>query len=239
MFLTPALAHDSDYTIHIDEDCFLFDPTQIDRLIRKMDQQEEVVLAGVPDGGNYYREHNPYACNLFFLVFKTKAIRDLLHANPNWRSYKFQNHFETNSDLDLSELDKSRIQLDDYESYYPFFWAILGGQNRILDLQSKVDSALLSTDVSFGGTNGPMARHMWYLRSWDAAELGPHDKIPHRQRYEMLEREILDSFGTNPEFCQALREQNRTRSLKGAFRKVSRSYGRLTSQLQKRAIRTS
>src|SRR5688500_6970617 len=55
MFLEPALAHDSDYTIHIDEDCFLFDTGQLKQLIRYLENHDEIVMAGIPDGGNYYR----------------------------------------------------------------------------------------------------------------------------------------------------------------------------------------
>ena len=227
MFLEPALAYDSDYTIHIDEDCFLFDSTQLDQLISRMDQEDNVVMAGVPDGGNYYREHNPYACNLFFLVFKTRPIRELLERNPDWMNRKFQETFKSGADLDLSSLDESRIQLDDYEPYYGLFWTILESGKRIMYFKSDIDSALLSTDVRFGSENAPMARHMWYLRSWNMAGLGPHDKIPHRVRYHRLEQQILSLFGHELRFKREFAMDNLKRLAKklarGAARRMSNS----------------
>jgi hypothetical protein len=236
MFLESALAHDSDYTIHIDEDCFLFDPTQLDHLISRMDEQDNVVMAGVPDGGNYYREHNPYACNLFFLVFKTKAIRELLKSNPDWMNFKFRETFKSGSDLDLSALNESRIRYDDYEPYYGLFWAILENGNRIIYLKSVVDSALLSTDVRFGSESVPMARHMWYLRSWDMAELGPHDKIPHRVRYQRLEQQILSLFGNELRFKRQLAIDNSKRLAKKLVRRAARRMSNAPGALLRRVL---
>ena len=222
MFLEPALAHDSDYIIHIDEDCFLFDSGQLDQLVQYLNAHEDIVMAGIPDGGNYYREHNPYACNLFFLIFKTKAIRELLNADPEWRSRKFNQTFRSGEDLDESILDQSRIKFDDYEPYYGSFWAILGSGKRIAYLNSSVDPTLLSTDVTFASDEGPMTRHMWYLRSWNRADLSPNGGITHRARYRLLEKQIISQFGTDPRFRHQLRRENSKRVANKLVKKAMR-----------------
>jgi hypothetical protein len=195
-FLGPALEEDSDYTVYIDEDCFLYDPVQLDGLISYLDKNDDVVIAGVPDGGHYYRAHNPCACNLFFLVFKTRDIRQLLTDHPDWMGCKFKDVFKKAADLDITSLDESRIQYDDFEPYYGLFWAILESGKKIRYLENRLDPHLLSTDVYFSGGSTPLARHMWYLRSWNMSELGPYDKVPHRQRYLQLEQHILSLRAT-------------------------------------------
>jgi hypothetical protein len=226
MFLSAALEEDSDYTIHIDEDCFLYDPNQLDELISYLESNEEVVFAGVPDGGHYYREHNPYACNLFFVVFKTKAIRQILKANPNWSSCRFQESYRDAESLDFSKLDRARISFDDYEPYYPFFWAILDSGKKIHYLDQRLNRDLFSTDVYVNGAKEPMARHMWYLRSWSTAELGPYDKVPNLQRYKKAEHEILSLFGSETRFRRALRTQNIKRLAKRTRRRITQTVQR-------------
>ncbi len=83
-FLEPALAEDSDYVVHIDEDAFLLDPEQLSRLVAEMSRDPELAAAGVPDGGTPYRHHNPYACNLFFAVFKTAVLRETIARRSDW-----------------------------------------------------------------------------------------------------------------------------------------------------------
>lgn len=221
-FLGPALSEDSDYTIHVDEDCFLYDPSQLDLLISQMEEDKDIVLAGTPDGGSFYRDHNPYACNLFFLVFKTRPIREMIESNPEWMSYKFKEGFKRAVDLDIESLDQSRVQYDDFEPYYGFFWMIFESKKKIAYLKSQVNPKFLSTDVFITISSTPLARHMWYLRSWNMTESDPYEQVPNRERYLAVERDILSSFGHENGFRRALSTSHRTRLLKGAVRKVFR-----------------
>jgi hypothetical protein len=221
-FLPVALDQDSDYTIHIDEDCFLYDAHQLDKLISYMDQREDIVLAGTPDGGHYHRDHNPYACNLFFLIFKTQAIREVLSRNPAWSGLRFKESFKETADLDISLLDQSLLNYDDFEAYYAFSWSVIESGKKIAYLKATLNPTLMSTDIYFDGEVLPLVRHMWYLRSWFVAEPDIHLKVPHRQRYLALEKEIHLLFGKDPRFNRILRTHNYLRLIKSAGRRGSR-----------------
>ncbi len=221
-FLGPALREDSDYTIHVDEDCFLYDPSQLDLLISRMEADKDIVLAGTPDGGDFYRDHNPYACNLFFVVFKTQAIRKMIESNPEWMSYKFKERFKRAVDLDIGSLDQSRVQYDDFESYYGFFWMIFESKKKIAYLKSQVNPKFLSTEVFIDNSQTPLLRHMWYLRSWQMTEGDPYEQVPNRERYLAVEKDILSTFGQENAFRRALSNSHRSRLARGAARKVFR-----------------
>jgi hypothetical protein len=229
-FLPVALDQDSDYTIHIDEDCFLYDARQLDKLIQYMDEREDMVLAGTPDGGHYHRDHNPYACNLFFLIFKTRPLRELLYRNPEWKGLQFKESFKGKVDLDISSLDQSLLSYDDFEAYYALSWLIIESGKKINYLKTTLNQALMSTDVYFDGEALPLVRHMWYLRSWFSTEPGVHLKIPHLQRYSDLQKEIHLLFGKAPRFKRTLWGNNALRLLMTADRRASRK----TYQLAKR-----
>jgi len=224
MFLDRALEQDSDYTIHIDEDCFLYEPKQLDNLICYLEANDDVVFAGIPDGGHYYRVHNPCACNLFFVVFKTEAVRRILASNPDWKSLQFKDSYRVRAGLENVVLDRSRIAYDDYEPYYPFFWSILESGKRINYLDNRLDSDLFSTDVYFNGAKRPMARHMWYLRSWEMKDCGPYDKLPNLERYRRLENEIKLLFGHDLSFRKLLLRQNVERLIRRTQRKLARRF---------------
>lgn len=218
MFLEPALREDSDYIVHIDEDCFLFDPTQLNTVISSLEADDDAVLAGLPDGGHYYRNHNPCACNLFFVVMKTRSVREMLASDPEWRRRKFSEEYIRHADP--SSLEGGGVRFDDYEPYYPFFWMILARGKKIKYLNSRLDPKVYSTDLYFRDRGTTMARHMWYLRTWHSAELGPYDKVPNLQRYAALEKELLARFGAAPGFKRILLAENVKRLL-GKFRRLA------------------
>lgn len=56
----------TEYSILVDEDCFIFDREQLFLLLDEMDQNKDVALLGTPDGGTFHRHYNPVACILSF-----------------------------------------------------------------------------------------------------------------------------------------------------------------------------
>lgn len=189
-FLEVIDRYDSDYVIHIDEDCFLLDPSRLSSLIDALESNPEVALAGTPDGGVPYRTHNPCACNLFFLIMRTKTMRELLNANKDWKQLRFKDVYKKFISADNYSFFNDEITYDDMESYYSLFWLIFENQHKIMYLPVKLNERYYSTDVYLQNNNKPFLRHMWCARNWSAVKKRPND-LTERERYELQEKEVL------------------------------------------------
>ena len=190
-FLSSVLKSEADYIVHIDEDCFLLDARPLNELIAWMDTQPDVALAGTPDGGVPYRNHNPLACNLFFAVFKRKAVATLVREHPKWRHYRYSDEFAGRGAPSQSLSSSDLVSFDDYEPYYPFSWLVLRGGRRIEYLRAELNPRYWSTDVRWHKEDASViARHMWWVRDWKSLETKPEREC-NRHRYERLERECL------------------------------------------------
>jgi len=186
-FVDQALAFDSDFIIHIDEDCFLLDPAQLSSLISKMAADPAVVAAGVPDGGTPYRTHNPLACNLYFTVLKTQPLREMVERRPDWRALRFNPEYAKCSGLAPAAADPSGpASFDDFEPYYPIFWLILEESQEIHYLRSTLHSELLASQVFYGSDSRPMALHAWHLRKWFSKESDPDMGISPAEKYKRI-----------------------------------------------------
>ncbi len=195
-FVEFALAVDSDFIVHIDEDAFLLDPAQLSALVADLAADSSVAAAVVPDGGTPYRSHNPYAGNLFFAVFKTSALREAVARRPDWRSLRFDpaltRHLRTPPPL------AGAIALDDFEPYYPLFWLLLGQGLQIRYLPSSLDPDLRASAVSLEGAAGPMVLHAWHLRKWFSTEVDPNMGISPAEKYKRIGRMLNRRMARNP-----------------------------------------
>lgn len=207
-FLEPALAVDSDFIVHIDEDAFLLDPGQLNRLLADMQADPEIAAAGVPDGGTPYRRHNPYACNLFFSVFRTSLLRKLVARKPDWRSLRFDPAFT----LHLRRLPpvSGTVELDDFEPYYPLFWLILEGDCQIRYLASSLEPDCLASRVTVGDAQQPMVLHGWHLRKWFSRDVDPDMGISPAEKYRRIASRLHARFIHHPRYlfhfgCAAFR----------------------------------
>lgn len=171
-----------DFLIHIDEDCFLFDGNQLKKILYEMMCDSRLFLAGSPDGGMPYRHHNPYACNLFFVIFRPDIVFDLIKNNPDWMSMKWNPKYQSSfGDFKFWTEHKT---LDDFESsYYPLFWLGLDKGYRIKYLSGTFNSRYKSTDLYTSDDKQPFARHMWYARSCNSPA--------NFDRYNLHEEEVL------------------------------------------------
>ena len=195
-FLDKAFDFQSDYIVHIDEDCFLVDPAGLSELIEKLESLDGHIMAGTPDGGVPWRVHNPVACNLFMTVFKTKPLRALLEeSEPNWRKMTFEPRWmqATEADWRSPQSGQNPFQFDECEPYYPLFWLILSSGWRILYLKVEYNLDRRSSDVLAIESSRPIAFHMWHLRYWCHSQVDPNIGLSNLVRYERA-KVFMDSI---------------------------------------------
>ena len=195
-FVEPALAAGSDYIVHIDEDAFLLDPVQLTRLIAEMDADPELVAAGVPDGGTPYRSHNPYACNLFFAVFKAPVLREAVARRPDWRSLRFDPAWTRH--LRKPPPIPAAAALDDFEPYYPLFWLMLAQGFQIRYLPSSLHPESLGSEVFLEDPLQPMVLHAWHLRKWFSRDVDPDMGISPAEKYRRIAVRLSAMFIRRP-----------------------------------------
>src|SRR6185503_1084254 len=124
-FIEHVIDSDADYIVHVDEDCFVQSRAALTELIERLENDSSIVAAGIPDGGYYYREHNPAALNLFFVVFRAQSLRDAWKTKAGWNHLHFRPEFSTEVLRQRPDLDAERIKWDEGEPYYPLFWSLL------------------------------------------------------------------------------------------------------------------
>lgn len=200
--LLRGLRLDVDYVVHIDEDCFLTDPTQLLDVISQMDRDPSVLVAGPADGGTPFRDdRNPLACNLFFNVLKRDPVAQLMHRNSRWRSLRV-------SDLPVDQLanppqrgtylrpasSTNPFMVDDHEPYYPLYWLVLsnGYQIQYLPVYLTADERRASA-IRLPGRTTDLCFHMWYMREWIRGIDNTVHGIRNNRRYECA-REHLASL---------------------------------------------
>ena len=195
-FVEAALAFESDYIVHVDEDAFLFDPRQLSRLIAEMEADPEVAAAAVSDGGTPYRCHNPYAGNLYFAVFKTSALRAAIARRPGWRFLRFDpasvRHLRHPPPL------AGTFALDDFEPYYSLFWLLLGQGLQVRYLLSSLEPDLRASAVYLEGSAEPMVLHAWHLRKWFSRDVDPDMGISPAEKYRRIGRMLGGRMARNP-----------------------------------------
>lgn len=183
-FVEASLEFESDYIVHVDEDAFLLDPGQLSALIAELQADPKAAVAGVPDGSTPYRSHNPYACNLFFAVFKTAALRESIRRRPDWRSLRFDPAFIRH--LSRPPATTGACALDDFEPYYPIFWLLLDQGWHIRYLPSSFRGDSLGSEVALPGARRPMVWHAWHLRKWFSREPDPEIGMSPAEKYKQI-----------------------------------------------------
>jgi hypothetical protein len=206
-FVDRVIDEDAEFVAHVDEDCFVSNRPEMLHLIEKMRQNKNIVAAGIPDGGHYYRQRNPAALNLFFCILRLDALRRAWRDRGSWSRYQFDPKFSSQVFVQRPDLDRARVSWQDSEPYYPLFWYMLAGGGRFLYLQERLNRSRWSSFVIAANGN-VVAEHLWYLRNWFSDEVMPGHDCPNRQRYEYLRNEILARYKADPRFLIALAQNN-------------------------------
>lgn len=198
-FIQYVVDAEVDYIVHVDEDCFVENRDALLDLIRKFEEDPQIVAAGLPDGGYYYREHNPAALNLFFVVFRATALKLAWDDRVNWDRYKFKLEYAAGLDVQCPHLDKSRIKWDEGEPYYPLFWSLLSKGGRFLYLNEVLHRDRWSSRISLGSQK-VLAEHLWYLRQWFSVQIMPGHDIENTKRYQLWQAEVHSKYRFNLRF---------------------------------------
>ncbi len=222
-FLDVLKVVETDYLIHVDEDCFLFEGRQLEELIRKLDESPEVAVCGSPDGGTFHRDHNPCACNPFFLILRKSSVANLPTSEAEWQGRPWREGYRALAGCPLEELDRTRIQFDTFESFYPYFWSILEAGLKILYLVPSLNKDLLASELRANAEEErPMALHMWWLRNWADKRTEPYLGVSHRSRYERFRVSLAAGLARDAAFAQALRREWRRHLARRLWRLLRR-----------------
>jgi hypothetical protein len=198
-FIDRVVQADADYVVHVDEDCFVQSRTGLLAMIDAFERDKSLVAAGIPDGGHYYREHNPAALNLFFVVFRMDALRKAWEQKPQWSTARFRPEYGTEVMRQQPTLDESRIKwADAAEPYYGLFWTLMAAGGRFLYLGENLNRSRWSTQVLFEGQ--PIAEHLWYLRNWFSDEVMAGHDCANGERYRRFQAELLAQPGSGLRF---------------------------------------
>lgn len=160
---------DSEWFIHVDEDCFITSREEIIKTIEKM-QTEGYDIAGPPDGHCSYRGANHMALNQFFMIVNKKCIdtwnnrTDIPQFKEEWiEEYPFEktggSHYEYNMEFGSSGKPLGEIWKPFTEPYYDFMWVLKEAGCKFLYLEPLFDKEFQTTNLM----NGTIY-HMWHQR---------------------------------------------------------------------------
>ena len=181
---------ESEWYIHIDEDCFINSDIEILKLINFM-KENNYDISGPPDGHFEYRSGNHMALNSFFMIMNKKVI-DTWHNRTSipqfkkeWiEDYPFQkkNHSNYNYNMEFGSSGKplSVIWKPETEPYYDFMWVLKDNRINFNYLDPVFGEEFQTTNL----LNNTII-HMWHQRDRLVNNIvSPLHKIPNRSRFD-------------------------------------------------------
>ncbi len=187
---------ESDYYVHIDEDCFITSRDEIMNLIQYM-EENGIDIAGPPDGHFEYRSGNHMALNSFFMVMNRKCIEtwNSRTSTPQFKKdwieeypYEKKNHSHYEYDMEFGSSGKplGMIWKPETEPYYDFFWVLKEAGLKFHYLEPVFGEEFQTTDL----LNGTVV-HMWHQRERHAESVvSPLHKMGNKHRYDSAMRKI-------------------------------------------------
>jgi hypothetical protein len=195
-WLDYAINVDSDWYVHIDEDCFITSSEKIYELIDKM-TAEGIDIAGPPDGHHEYRSGNHMAYNSFFMIMNRKCIEAWYNKThtPQFKEEWIEEYpydkkngtrYEYNMEFGSSGKPLGMIWKPETEPYYDFFWVLKEVGIKFYYLEPIFGNELQTTDLLEGTIT-----HLWHQRErFSNTIVSPLHTIPNIQRYNMMLEKI-------------------------------------------------
>jgi hypothetical protein len=184
---------ESDWFIHIDEDCFITSKDEIEKLITDM-ENGGYDIAGSSDGYNEYRSGNPMALNSFFMVVSKKCINTWFNRpekipqfKEEWiEEYPFEKkggfNYDFNMEFGSSGKPVNLIWKPNTEPYYDFFWVLKENNIKFKYIEPTLCEEFQTTNL----LNNTII-HMWYQRfRFSDYIVDPIHKMSNKIRYNSV-----------------------------------------------------
>jgi len=201
---------DQKYYIHIDEDFFITSKDELLKVIEKMDS-ESIDLIGCPDGYHHFRGANPVAINTFLMFGRVDDIKrintDLKNMRFNLTSFdgstyswqnsygiRFKESYKSDFNYQFDKQGGSNF-INEHEPYYAFLWTMKELGCKFDYLFPYFDERFKSTNARLTTDSPDIGIHMWYTRNWH--ETFDVHGLPNRERYERVEKVLLDNKKIN------------------------------------------
>lgn len=186
----------ADWYVHIDEDCFITSKEEIENLIQYM-IENNLDIAGPPDGHFEYRSGNHMAFNSFFMIMNRRCIdawfnkKSIPQFKKEWiEEYPYQkknhSHYEYNMEFGSSGKPLNMIWKPETEPYYDFMWVLKDAGIKFYYLEPVFDKEFQTTNL----LNGTII-HMWHQRErWEDRIISPLHKISNKIRFDNVIKKI-------------------------------------------------
>lgn len=191
---------DSDWFIHIDEDCFITSADEINNTINHM-IENSYDIAGCPDGHHEYRSANHMALNSFFMIVNKKAVTTWVNRThtPQFKKewieeYPFEkrntSNFNYNMEFGSSGKNVGSIWIPNTEPYYDFFWVLKENNINFLYLEPTFHNDYQTTNLLKDSV-----WHMWHQRDRNSPSLvSILHKKPNKQRFDDMINQICKNI---------------------------------------------
>jgi hypothetical protein len=183
-WIDEALKTNSEWFIHIDEDCFVFGD-KITETIQYM-KENHYSIAGCPDGYHEYRSGNHLALNSFFMIVHRSVLEKWINwkgeypqFNKDWiEDYPYQKK----NDSVYTEYQPWDRWVPNTEPYYNFMWVLKSYGVKFLYLEPGYEDELSLTTLLDG-----TIKHGWHSRDrWVDRIVSPLHKMTNKERFEKL-----------------------------------------------------
>lgn len=182
--------YESDWYVHLDEDCFITSREEIENLILYM-IENNLDIAGPPDGHHEYRSGNHMALNSFFMVMNRKCIDSWFSRGqiPQFKKEwiddypydkKNDSHYDYDMEFGSSGKPLGLIWREGTEPYYDFMWVLKDSGIKFYYLKPDFDEEFQTTNL----LNNTII-HMWYQRQRNSDRIVcPIHTIPNKLRFD-------------------------------------------------------
>jgi hypothetical protein len=187
---------ESDWYVHIDEDCFITSSLEIDNLIQYM-LDNNIDISGPPDGHFEYRSGNHMAFNSFFMIMNRKCVDAWFNrkSTPQFKKewieeYPYQkknhSHYEYNMEFGSSGKPVGVIWKPETEPYYDFMWVLKDAGIKFYYLEPVFGKEFQTTNL----LNNTII-HMWHQRErFVDRVVSPIHTISNKQRFDGMIKKI-------------------------------------------------
>jgi hypothetical protein len=187
---------ESDWYVHIDEDCFITSNQEIENLIQYM-TDNNLDISGPPDGHFEYRSGNHMAFNAFFMIMNRKVI-DTWHNRkyiPQFKKEWIENypyekknhsHYEYNMEFGSSGKPLGMIWKPETEPYYDFMWVLKDNGVKFYYIEPLFGEEFQTTNL----LNDTII-HMWHQRErYVDGLVSPLHKMSNKSRFDEIIKKL-------------------------------------------------